>query len=174
MSGRHEGFRAFAQDRTSSLHQTAYLLGGAGGTPGYTVIAEAYGRRLLRAPADAAQDIGWPNATRAMAYLNRLVVTPITESQAAAAAGLLAAVDADANQARRQMTADAPAARHAPAVTPAPGERRLLQQSPPLLPGRGSPEPRLLDHPERSRLTVVRPISPGQPRTKSVLRLDRP
>ncbi len=28
MSGRHEGFRAFAQDRTSPLHQPAYLLCG--------------------------------------------------------------------------------------------------------------------------------------------------
>jgi hypothetical protein len=28
MSGGHEGFRAFAQDRTSPLHQTAYLLYG--------------------------------------------------------------------------------------------------------------------------------------------------
>jgi hypothetical protein len=115
----------------------------AGGTPGYSVIAEAYGRRLLRAPADAASDIGWPDATRAMAYLNRLVATPVTESQAAAAAGLLAAVDAAAGQARQQVTVPAPAARHAPAVTPTPGRRRLLQQPPPLVPGRGSPVPRL-------------------------------
>ena len=129
-----------------------------GGTPGYSVIAEAYGRRLLRAPADAAEDIGWPNATRAMAYLNRLVVTPVTESQAATAASLLAAVDTAASQARPQATVVAPVTRPAPVVMPAPEERRLLQQPPALLPGRGSPAPRLLGHPERTRLTVFRPI----------------
>ena len=115
----------------------------AGGTPGYSVIAAAYGRRLLRAPADVAGDIGWPDATRAMTYLDRLVATPVTQSQAAAAAGLLATVDAAASQARQQATAPGPAKRHAPAVTPAPGQRRLLQQPPPLVPGRGSPAPRL-------------------------------
>jgi hypothetical protein len=115
----------------------------AGGTPGYPVIAEAYGRRLLRAPADAAADIGWPDATRAMAYLNRLASTPVTESQATAAAGLLADVDAAARQARQQATASAPAGRPAPPVTPAPGERRLPQPPPPPAPGRGSPVPRL-------------------------------
>jgi hypothetical protein len=139
---------AMAGPATFTTHLRAELFAAlrwataAGGTPGYSVIAEAYGRRLLRAPADAAEDIGWPNATRAMAYLNRLVVTPVTESQAAAAAGLLAAVDVAASQARQQMTA-APAARHAPAVTPAPGERRLLQQPPALVPGGLSPVPRL-------------------------------
>jgi hypothetical protein len=141
-----------------------------GGTPGYSVIADAYGRRLLRAPADIAQDIGWPDATRAMAYLNRLAATPVTESQAAAAAGMLAAVDTAASQARQQMTAPSPAARHAPAVTPTPGERRLLQPPPPLLPGRGSPAPRLLAHPERMRLTCSRPMTlPGQPEASALL-----
>ena len=145
----------------------------AGGTPGYSVIAEAYGRRLLRAPADAAQDIGWPNATRAMAYLNRLVVTPVTESQAATAAALLAAADTAAIQTGRQ-TAAAPKARIAPAAAPALGERRPLQQPPPPLPGRGSPAPRLLDHPERSRLTPARPIPPAAPERKTARRLARP
>ena len=147
--GRGAGLAAMAGPATFTTHLRAELFAAlrwataAGGTPGYTVIAEAYGRRLLRAPADAAQDIGWPNATRAMAYLNRLIVTPVTESQAAAAASLLAAIDTAASQAGRQMTATAPAARLARAATPVPGERRLLQQPPPLLPGRGSPEPRL-------------------------------
>ena len=140
-----------------------------GGTPGYSVIADAYGRRLLRAPADIAQDIGWPDATRAMAYLNRLAATPVTESQAAAAAGMLAAVDTAASQARQLMTAPSPAARHASAVTPTPGERRLLQPPPPLLPGRGSPAPRLLAHPERMRLTCSRPMTlPGEPRASAL------
>ena len=134
----------------------------AGGTPGYTVIAEAYGRRLLRAPAEAAEEIGWPNATRATAYLNRLVVTPVTEAQAAAAADLLAAADAAASGARQQMTATVRSAPHTPSVTPAPGERQLLQQPPALVPGRGSPVPRPLGHPERTRLTPVRPLSIGQ------------
>ena len=116
----------------------------AGGTPGYSVIAEAYGRRLLRAPAAVAADIGWPDATRAMAYLHRLATTPVSGAQAEAAATLLATADATAaSQARQQLTAAAPAARHAPAVTPAPGERRSLQPPPPLVPGRGSPAPRL-------------------------------
>jgi hypothetical protein len=141
-----------------------------GGTPGYSVIAEAYGRRLLRAPADAATDIGWPNATRAMTYLNRLASTPVTESQATAAASLLAAVDAAASRGRQQMTPAVLVTRHAPAVTPAPGQRQLLQPPPPLAPlapGRGSPAPRLLGHPERTRLTPARPMTlPGQPEHK--------
>ena len=171
--GRGTRLAGMAGPATFTTHLRAELFAAlrwataAGGTPGYSVIAEAYGRRLLRAPADAAEDIGWPNATRAMAYLNRLVVTPVTESQAAAAAGLLAAVDAAASQARPQTTAAAPAARPAPAVTPAPGERRLLQQPPALVPGRGSPAPRLLGHPERTRLTAIRPISlPASPNEK--------
>ena len=136
----------------------------AGGTPGYPVIAEAYGRRLLRAPSDAATDIGWPDATRAMTYLHRLASTPVTESQATAAAGLLAAVDTAASQARQQTTPAVPVTRHAPAVTPAPGQRQLLQPPPPLAPGRGSPAPRLLGHPERTRLAPGRPMTlPGQP-----------
>jgi hypothetical protein len=156
---------AMAGPATFTTHLRAELFAAlrwataAGGTPGYSVITEAYGRRLLRAPADAAGDIGWPNATRAMAYLNRLVVTPVTESQAATAASLLAAADAAARQARPQTTAAAPVARPAPAIMPALGERRLLQQPPALLPGLGSPAPRLLAHPERTRLTVIRPIS---------------
>jgi hypothetical protein len=114
----------------------------AGGIPGYSVIAEAYGRRLLRAPADAATDIGWPDAARAMAYLHRLAATPVTGAQAESAATLLATVDAAASQARQPVPA-APAPRHAPAVTPVPEQRRLLQQPPALVPGCGSPTPRL-------------------------------
>jgi hypothetical protein len=146
----------------------------AGGTPGYTVIAEAYGRRLLRAPAEAAEEIGWPNATRATAYLNRLVVTPVTEAQATAAADLLAAADAAASRASQQMTTAARTARRTSAVTQAPGERQLLQQPPALAPGRGSPVPRLLGHPERTRLTLVRPLSLPASANESALRPARP
>lgn len=135
------GPATFTTHLRAELFAALRWVSAGGGTPGYSVIAGAYGRRLLRAPADAAGDIGWPDATRAMAYLNRLVVTPVTESQATAAAGLLASVDGAASQPSRQMSAAAPAAQRAPAVTPAPGERRLLQQPPALLPGRGSPAP---------------------------------
>jgi hypothetical protein len=176
--GRGARLDAMAGPATFTTHLRAELFAAlrwataAGGTPGYTVIAEAYGRRLLRAPADAAEEIGWPNATRATAYLNRLVVTPVTEAQAAAAADLLAAADAAASQASRQMTATVRSAPHTPSVTPAQGERQLLQQPPALAPGRGSPLPRPLGHPERTRLTPVRPISirPAERRA----RCDRP
>lgn len=115
----------------------------AGGAPGYSVIAEAYGRRLLRAPAAAADDIGWPDATRAMTYLHRLAATPVTGTQAEAAATLLATVDAAASQARQPVPAAVPAQRHTRAVTPVLEQRRLLQQPPAPVPGCGSPTPRL-------------------------------
>jgi hypothetical protein len=178
--GRGTRLDAMAGPATFTTHLRAELFTAlrwataAGGTPGYTVIAEAYGRRLLRAPADAAEEIGWPNATRATAYLNRLAVTPVTESQAAAAADLLAAADAAASRASRQMTAAAPSARHAPVVTQAPGERRLLQPPPALIPGRGSPVPRPLGHRERTRLTPIRPFPSRPARTESALRPARP
>jgi hypothetical protein len=76
--GRGTRLAGMAGPATFTTHLRAELFAAlrwataAGGTPGYSVIAEAYGRRLLRVPADAAKDIGWPNATRAMAYLNRL------------------------------------------------------------------------------------------------------
>ena len=148
----------------------------AGGTPGYPVIAEAYGRRLLRAPADAAADIGWPDATRAMTYLRRLAATPVTEPQAATAASLLAAVDTAARPARQETpAAPRPAGHRVPATAPAPEQRRLVQQPPPTAPGRGSPAPRLLSHPERTRLTPARPMTPPRPaRTESALRPGRP
>lgn len=147
--GQGAALAATAGPATFTTHLRAELFAAVrwatatGGTPGYSVIADAYGRRLLRAPADAAGDIGWPNATRAMAYLDRLVVTPVTESQATAAAGLLAAVDGAAGQQRQRMRAAAPTAQRAPTITAAPGEGRLLQRPPALIPGRGSPAPRL-------------------------------
>jgi hypothetical protein len=149
--GRGAPLAAMAGAATFTTHLRAELFAAlrwvtaVGGTPGYSVIAGAYGRRLLRAPADAAGDIGWPNATRAMAYLNRLAVTPVTESQAVTAARLLADADA-ASQSPRQSAAS-PAARRTPAVasavTTASGERPLLQQPPAPLPGRSLPAPRL-------------------------------
>ena len=171
--GRGARLAGMAGPATFTTHLRAELFAAlrwataVGGTPGYSVIAEAYGRRLLRAPAAAAGDIGWPNATRAMAYLNRLVVTPVTESQAAAAAGLLAAVDAAASPGipaddRRRPGGAARAGRHA-----GPGGKAATAAA-----ARAGPRPRLaraapLAHPERTRLTPVRPISlPGRPNEK--------
>jgi hypothetical protein len=54
------------------------------------VIAEALFHRRLRAPRTAADDIGWPDATRAMAYLQRLADSPATGAQARASAKALA------------------------------------------------------------------------------------
>ncbi len=113
-----------------------------GGAPGYGVIAAAYTRRLLRAPADAAQDIGWPGATRATAYLQRLVATPVTQAQASAAATALAEADSVA-RAPRPSAGIAPAPRTAPNRPLRREERHLLQPPPPLAPDRGSPVPRL-------------------------------
>jgi hypothetical protein len=62
----------------------------AGGSPGYGVIAEAYFRRLLRAPGSAAAEIGWPDAARAMTYLQRLAATTVTLGQARLSAEALA------------------------------------------------------------------------------------
>jgi len=142
------GMAALAGPATWTTHLRAELFAAwrwataEGGTPGYGVIAAAYTRRLLRAPAEAAPDIGWPGATRAAAYLQRLVATPVTQAQASAAARAL--VEAD-------TTARAP--RPPAGITPAPrtglnGQRRRdqgqqLQPPPPLAPGRGSPVPRL-------------------------------
>lgn len=88
----------------------------AGGAPGFGVIAEAYGRRLLRAPGAMAEDIGWPNATRAMAYLHRLAETPVTEAQARASATAIARADAAA-AAGVGGVAGAPRQGPAPAIT---------------------------------------------------------
>jgi len=114
-----------------------------GGAPGYGVIAAAYTRRLLRAPATAAEDIGWPGATRAIAYLQRLTATPVTPAQAHTAAAALAEADAAASGPRP------PAVTAVTAVTATPAPRAPLQQErrplppPALVPGSGSPAPRL-------------------------------
>jgi hypothetical protein len=64
------------------------------GGPQFEAVATWYGRSLLRAPRWAADEIGWPGASRAMAYLDRLTATPVTESQARVAAEFLAFADA--------------------------------------------------------------------------------
>ena len=93
-------------------HLRAELLGALqwttrhGGSPDCQLVAEAYGRRLLRAPGPLAAAIGWPGATRANSYLNRIVATPVTSSQAHAAAAAVARADAEARpQARTTLPA---------------------------------------------------------------------
>jgi hypothetical protein len=105
----------------------------AGGTPGYGVLAEAFGRRLLRAPGWAGQDIGWPAATRAMTYLQRLAATSVTREQAGRAASTLARTDAPA-----PGTAPAAAVTRKPSLLA--GAASPLPQRPPgLRPGPGGP-----------------------------------
>lgn len=140
------GVAALAGPATWTTHLRAELFAAwrwataEGGAPGYGVIAAAYTRRLLRAPADAAPDIGWPGATRATAYLERLVATPVTQAQASAAAMELAEADTAA-RAPRPPAGIAPAPRTAPNGQRR-GEERHQLQPPPLAPGRGSPAPR--------------------------------
>jgi hypothetical protein len=140
----------------AELFTTLRWLTSAGGTPDYSGVAEAFTRRLLRAPGWAADDIGWPNATRAMSYLQRLAATTVTAGQARLAAEALAhgdAVAVNATQSRR--AADARASRpqrpaHVPTVRPSlpPAQVRaagppLLQPPPGLQPGPGGPVPRM-------------------------------
>jgi hypothetical protein len=63
--------------------------------------------RLLRAPAWAAPDIGWPYGQDAVAYLHRLAVTPVTLAQAQAAALELVRLDRPVRGPRRQPPAAA-------------------------------------------------------------------
>jgi hypothetical protein len=88
------------------------------GGPQFEAVATRYGRSLLRAPRWAADEIGWPGASRAMAYLDRLTATPITESQARAAAEFLLSADAG-GQAHQGHLPQPALAQHAP-LLPAP------------------------------------------------------
>ena len=104
------------------------------------MIAEAFGRRLLRAPGTAAEDIGWPGATRAMAYLQRLAATPVTEAQARSSAEAIAQADAAAAPSPRQRPAVAISAAVPKVAVAAPvavsagplhrDQRPLIQQPP--------------------------------------------
>jgi hypothetical protein len=142
------GVAALAGPATWTTHLRAELFAAwrwataEGGKPGYGVIAATYTRRLLRAPTDAAADIGWPGATRATAYLQRLVATPVTQAQASASAMALAEADTTA-RAPRPPVGIAPTSRAALNRQLRREERHLLQPPPPLAPGRGSPAPRL-------------------------------
>jgi len=124
----------FTTHLRAELHAALRWVTAEGGAPGYPVIAEAYGRRLLRAPAAVAADIGWPDATRAMTYLHRLAATPVTRDQAETAAALLAQADATARPGARVPV---------PAPAPVPAQAWLLQQPPAPAPARSLPLPRL-------------------------------
>jgi hypothetical protein len=102
--------------------------------------------RLLRAPAWAAPDIGWPYGQDAVAYLRRLASTPVTLAQAQAAALELVRMDRPVHGPRRQplaapadprRTAD-PRARQGAGDRPGP---RLQVQRP--APSPGGPVPRM-------------------------------
>jgi hypothetical protein len=152
----------------AELFTTLRWLTSGGGNPGYSVVAEAFTRRLLRAPGWAADDIGWPDATRAMTYLQRLAATTVTAGQARLAAEALARGDAVAVSATQsRLAADVRAGRapqpsaQSPTVTPQspaqvptarpprpPAQARaasppLLQPPPGRQPGPGGPVPRM-------------------------------
>ena len=106
-------------------------LADTGGGPDFEAVAARYARSLLRAPRWAAGDIGWPGATRARAYLDRLAATPVTEPQARAAAEFITTADAG-GQAQRGHLPQPALGRRGPA---------LLPPAPSAV--RGGPAPRL-------------------------------
>jgi hypothetical protein len=63
-------------------------------TPGPREVFLMYESQLLRAPAWAADDIGWPHARHAVRYFHRLAATRVTAADAYAAALTLASADA--------------------------------------------------------------------------------
>lgn len=101
-----------------------------GGQPEYSVIGEAFARRLLRAPGPFAEEIGWPGMTRAATYMRRLAETPVTHRQATEAVGWLAKADAEA---LRSVPGPRLAPRRAPAAAGTslrPNAGQLLQPPP--------------------------------------------
>jgi hypothetical protein len=95
------------------------------GGPQFEAVASWYSRSLLRAPRWAADEIGWPGASRAMAYLDRLAATQVTEPQARAAAELLsyAGAGGQAYQGHLPQAALAERAPLLPATAPAAARR---------------------------------------------------
>jgi hypothetical protein len=117
--------------------------------PGYILkhpdqgqVRSSFAYRMLRAPGWALALTGWPDAHRAMRYLDRLAATPVTAAQALAAVRALAAADVShtsrllPTQTRR--TLDAPQPRPHPAHTTPP----LMLVPPSPLPGPATPAPR--------------------------------
>ena len=134
--------------------------------PGYILkhpdldqVRSSFAYRMLRAPGWALALTGWPDAPRAMRYLDRLAAIPVTAAQALAAAQTLAAaqalaiadtirvteaVAAGAARALRRLpsqtrrTLDVPLPRPRAARTAPP----LMLVPPPPLPGPTTPAPR--------------------------------
>jgi hypothetical protein len=115
-------------------------------TPGSREVFLMYESQLLRAPAWAANDIGWPHAQHAVRYFHRLAATRVTAADAYAAALTLASADAApvapppvrhfvVTDARRVLEAREPVGR--PPRQRAP----LLAVSPPPLAGQHTPVP---------------------------------
>lgn len=67
-----------------------------GGRPGPGDVRDELGGRVLRVPRWAVGTVGWPFGQRAVSWLDRLAVTPVTETAARAAARHLAAEAAEA------------------------------------------------------------------------------
>ena len=116
--------------RAEALAAWHKLAPGEGG-PAFEAVASWYSRSLLRAPRWAASEIGWPGAGRAMAYLDRLAATPVTEPQARAAAEFLATADAGGQAHQGHLPQFAPSERTP--VLPAPARAAV----------RSGPAPRL-------------------------------
>lgn len=117
------GQAAWTTHLRAELFATLSWLTVGGGTPDYSVIAEAYTRRLLRAPRWAAADIGWPGADRAMTYLQRLAATPVTDRQARSAVDAVAGADATAKATSPGLRAPYPRPRSQPSLLAPPGHR---------------------------------------------------
>ena len=105
-------------------------------TPGPREVFLMYESQLLRAPAWAADDIGWPHASHAVRYFHRLAATRVTAADAYAAALTLASADAASvaplpvrhfvvTDARRVLEAREPVGR-------TPRQRAPLLAAPPL------------------------------------------
>lgn len=114
-------------------------------TPGPREVFLMYESQLLRAPAWAADDIGWPHARHAVRYFHRLAATRVTAADAYAAALSLASADAApvapppvrhfvVTDARRVLEAREPVGRP-------PRQRALLLAAPPPLVGQRMPVP---------------------------------
>lgn len=121
--------------------------------PDQNQVRSGFAYRMLRAPGWALALTGWPDAHRAMRYLDRLAATPVTAAQALAAAQALVAADtvrmtgpvaAGAARASRHLptqtrrTLDTPSPRPHPARAAPP----LTLVPPPPLPGPTTPAPR--------------------------------
>jgi hypothetical protein len=95
-----------------------------GGSP-LRRIRSSFTHWLAFAPGWGADDIGWPDARHARAYLNRLAMTPVSEFQALRAAQALARADTEAAaRAGAATPAVAVAVTEAPARSFMPNGRR--------------------------------------------------